>query len=152
MLYQVKISYIFQRMGELLKQCNISELTCCQNNCEWITVMTSKVSWISDFLQGSGEDVEFHCDSLNVMPVLIPGISIYNTIFVKPFEWFSGLTSREEVCHWLEFQVTEARCHLVCTLCASCLLPKMRATRSLLFVWLPYLLAAMLLCHDFEGQ
>ena len=88
----------------------------------------------------------FECDAC-----LIPGISIYGTIFVKSFEWFSDLTSLEEVCHRLECKVTEVRCHLECTLYASRLLPKMRATRSLLPVWLPYLPAAMLLCHEFEG-
>jgi hypothetical protein len=56
-------------MEELLEQSNISELTCCQNNCEWIKLMASKFPWTGDFLQGCEEEVEFHFDGLNGMPV-----------------------------------------------------------------------------------
>lgn len=63
----------------------------------------------------------------------------------------SPLALLVEVCLCLEFGSQTAGDHSQCTFPATGLLPKIRAIRSQLPLWLLFLSAAMLLCHAIEG-
>lgn len=80
---------------------------------------------------------------------LIPGMAIHTWWQISAA--LSPLALLVEVCHCLEFGSQNAGDYSQWSFPATVLLPKIRAIRSQLPLWLLFLSAAMLLCHAIEG-